>query len=225
MNKYLLIITAGGTGKRFGKTYPKQLTTVFSQPILEKTAFFFEKIKPLHCVITYPDGFLSDFEKALSNIPYKIDFIKGGKERFHSVKNALNYFIKKGFDKNLPVLVHDGVRPFLNLQTVEQIIKQTTENTAAVPYISVVGTMRKLINGKFCETIPRENAVIVTTPQGCKLGVLQQCFEKSKKEFTDESTLLSYFNIKITPVVDWEFNLKITTKKDLETATILWKKI
>ncbi len=225
MNNYLLIITAGGIGKRFGKDYPKQLTTVFSQPILEKTALFFEKIKPLHCVITYPENFLPDFKKALSNISYKIDFIKGGKERFYSVKNAVNHLVEKGFDRDLAVLVHDGVRPFLNLQTVEQIIRETNKNTAAIPYIPVVGTMRKLINGKLCETIPRENTVIVTTPQGCKLGVLQNCFSKANKEFTDESTLLSNFNINVKPVVDWEFNIKITTKKDLETATILWKKI
>jgi len=222
MKKYLLVITAGGIGKRFGKPYPKQLETIMNQPILNKTASFFEKIPPIHCIITYPEGYLKEFEKALNNISYPIAFVKGGNERFDSVKNAINKLTKDNFDKELPVLVHDGVRPFLNLETVEKIIQATKLNNAAVPYISVSGTMRKMKKNKFFETIDRENSVIITTPQGCKLELLNNCFLKADKQFTDESTLLQYFDINQTPVADWSFNIKITEKNDLKTTKFLW---
>lgn len=225
MDKYLLIITAGGIGKRFGELYPKQLEKVLGQPILEKTIDFFKKITPIHCVVTYPDGFLNEFELALQNIPFKITFVKGGEERFYSVKNAVNFLFNQSYDISTPVLVHDGVRPFLNNNTVRKVIEKTSLKGSAVPFIKISGTMRKITKNTFCETIDREDVVTVTTPQGCNLGILHDCFMKSKKIFTDESTLLEHFNIHPEPVEDWHLNLKITEKKDLETAELLWDRI
>lgn len=225
MEKYLLIITAGGVGKRFGKSYPKQLEKILDKEIILKTAEFFEKFPPIECVITYPEDHLDQFEKVLKNLNYKISFVKGGKERFNSVKNAVNFLNELGYDSKTPVLVHDGVRPFLNLETVRKIIENTQNFQASIPYIPISGTMRKLENYKFTDILDRTNAVTVTTPQGCQLGLLKDCFDKTNEVFTDESTMLNSYGVFPKPVRDWHFNIKITEQIDIKSAEILWIRV
>ncbi len=221
MVDYILLITAGGVGKRFGKPYPKQLEKINGKPLIEWTIGFFEKIKPAFCVLTYPEGFESDFKFLENRFSFPLFLVKGGKERFFSVKNGVEFVFQKENEKDIPLLVHDGVRPFLSLEVVKEVIEKTKEKGCAVPYIPLSGTLRRLESGEFTEVIDRKNAVAITTPQGAKLSILHTCFQKAKRIYTDESTMLSDLGFPPVPVVDWQLNIKITHYEDRILAETL----
>ncbi|NOY24172.1 MAG: NTP transferase domain-containing protein [Acidobacteria bacterium] len=218
----LLIITAGGVGKRFGKPYPKQLERIEGQSILNRTALFFEAIQPSQAIVTCPDGFEKQFQKDLKGMNYPLKVISGGATRFDSVRKAVNRLVDETYSSGSVVLVHDGVRPFLRLATIERIIRGVMDTGAAAPYVPISGTIRRLRREEFRETVERKEVVEVTTPQGATLGILAHCFNRQKLSFPDETTLLHAEGIPVLPVLDWHLNVKITTQADMETARTLW---
>ncbi len=220
MVNFYLIITAGGIGKRFGKPYPKQLEKIGDKTIIELTLSFFNKIKPEFCVLTYPKGFEKEFGFLKEKAEFPLFLIEGGEERFYSVKKGFE-FLKEKADKNLPVLIHDGVRPFLKVEVVKEIIEKTRKKGAAVPYIPIAGTIRRVKNNEFYQTVDRTDISVITTPQGAMLDIFDKCFSKADKPYTDESTMLSDFGITPFAVKDWYFNIKITRMEDIEIADFL----
>ncbi|RLE17598.1 MAG: hypothetical protein DRJ08_02775 [Acidobacteria bacterium] len=218
----LLIITAGGLGKRFGKPYPKQLEKIEGQSILSRTSLFFEAIQPDQAIVTCPAGFEKQFQKDLKGVSYPLKVIPGGATRFDSVKKAINHLVDNTYSSDSVVLVHDGVRPFLRLATVERIIRGVVETGAAAPFVPINGTIRRLRQEEFRETVERKEVVEVTTPQGATLGIFAHSFNRQKLSFPDETTLLHAEDIPVLPVLDWHLNIKITTQADMETARALW---
>ncbi|PJB81015.1 MAG: hypothetical protein CO090_03635 [Acidobacteria bacterium CG_4_9_14_3_um_filter_49_7] len=218
----LLIITAGGVGKRFGKPYPKQLEMIEGQSILSRTALFFEAIHPTQAIVTCPEGFEKQFQKDLKAVDYPLKVISGGASRFDSVKKAIDQLVDETYSSDSIVLVHDGVRPFLRLATVERIVRGVVDTGAAAPYVPISGTIRRLRREEFRETVERKEVVEVTTPQGATLGILAHCFNRQKLSFPDETTLLHAEGIPVLPILDWHLNIKITTQADMETARALW---
>ncbi len=218
----LLIITAGGIGKRFGKPYPKQLEKIEGQSILNRTALFFEAIKPNQAIVTCPKGFEKQFQKDLKGLSYPLKVISGGATRFDSVKEAVNRLVDEMYSSDSVVLVHDGVRPFLRLPTVERIIRGVVDTGAAAPFVPISGTIRRLRQEEFQGTVDRKEVVEVTTPQGSTLGILAHCLSRQKLSFPDETTLLHAEGIPVLPILDWHMNIKITTQADMETARALW---
>ncbi len=219
----ILILTAGGIGKRFGKPYPKQFEKIGDKTIIEHTLTFFEKVRPEYCVLTYPEGFEREFETLKERFSFPFLLVKGGSERFFSVKNAVEFINEKEGDKSKVVLVHDGVRPFLKQEIVREIVEKTQEKGCAIPYIPVSGTVRRLNDSGFYQTVNRKDLVSITTPQGARLGILKNCFDKAERIYTDESTMLSDFGFNPYPVKDWHFNIKITEPSDREIAEVLTK--
>jgi 2-C-methyl-D-erythritol 4-phosphate cytidylyltransferase len=218
----LLIITAGGVGKRFDKPYPKQLEMIEGQSILSRTALFFEAIHPTQAIVTCPEGFEKQFQKDLQDVDYALKVISGGASRFDSVKKAIDQLVDETYSSDSVVLVHDGVRPFLRLATVERIVRGVVDTGAAAPYVPISGTIRRLRREEFRETVERKEVVEVTTPQGATLGILAHCFNRQKLSFPDETTLLHAEGIPVLPILDWHLNIKITTQADMETARALW---
>ncbi len=218
----LVVITAGGVGKRYGKPYPKQLEKIEGQSVLMRTASFFEQLKPERAVVTAPAHFLERFQEEVEPLSYPVDVIRGGAERFHSVQKAVQFLGQGPYPEDSVILIHDGVRPFLNRKTVEMVISQTRQHGAAVPYIPVTGTVRRLRENTFQETVERKELAIMTTPQGVLLGLLMRCYESQPMTFPDESTMLHAEGIEAVPVEDWPLNIKLTSLTDLKALRALW---
>lgn len=219
----LLILTAGGIGKRFGKSYPKQLESIDGQSILFRTATFFRSVNPDHTIVTAPEGFEDRFVEELAALTFPVQVITGGKERSDSVKRAIDTLVDAGYHGDSVVLVHDGVRPFLNEKTVDDVIWGVRTHGAAIPYMPVSGTARRLKADGFGDTLERKDLAVVTTPQGATLSILSRCFSKRQLSYPDESTLLSAENVPMLPVEDWPLNIKITEPADLRAARVLWR--
>ena len=103
MNKFSLIITAGGTSSRYGNTN-KLLEKINDKTVIEETVTKFIDFDEIDEIIISANVSIIPILQEMFNNS-KIKIIEGGNTRQKSVYNALQVV------KNEYVLIHDGARP------------------------------------------------------------------------------------------------------------------
>ena len=139
----------------------------------------------------------------------------GGDTRQQSVENALAVLQA---DTDL-VAVHDAVRPFIDLATIEQVIQEAAETGAAIVGIVPVDTVKQVRRNKIHGTLPRERLILAQTPQVFRFALLRQAFEQARRDgFTasDESSLVERLEqVEVSVVLGSDRNIKITKPSDM----------
>jgi 2-C-methyl-D-erythritol 4-phosphate cytidylyltransferase len=220
--KTVAIIPAGGIGKRFNSALPKQFIELHDIPIIIRTLLAFENSKSVDSiVIAVPD----DYKVFLSELIIEYDIhkvrqiVSAGAERQDSVKNALDTTIAQSSDI---ILIHDGVRPFVTEQLIENIIKAAIEYGAALPALTPKETIKLIGDDDFVsETLERLILRSVQTPQGFKTEIILKAYENSKNiDFisTDDAQLVEQSGFPVKVILGEEANIKITTQTDLKIA-------
>lgn len=212
-----VIIVAGGKGLRMGGDIPKQFLPVGGKPILMRTIDrFLQYDEKMQVVLVLPES-QQDYWRTLCDEyhfsqPYTL--ANGGETRFHSVKNGL---VKVAPDALL-IGVHDGVRPFVSLDTIRATYDEASRSEAVVPVIDVVETVRHLVDGKSI-TVPRSDYRLVQTPQVFSASLLRQAYEQPYTDFfTDDASVVERLGHPVTLVPGNRENIKITTPFDLTIA-------
>ena len=77
---------------------------------------------------------LDDLKKLISS--KKIDYVFGGKERQDSVYNGLQV-VKEDY-----VLIHDGARPYLKKENIDDILECLNKNDACLLVVPVKDTIK-----------------------------------------------------------------------------------
>lgn len=223
-----IIIVAGGKGLRMGGDIPKQFLPVGGKPVLMHTIDRFLQFDPsMQVVLVLPqsqqDYWQSLCRKYHFQQPYTL--ANGGETRFHSVKNGLALV---SADATL-VGVHDGVRPFVSLDTIRATYSQAASTEAVVPVIDVVETVRHLVPGPqtdkgVSQTVPRSEYKLVQTPQVFSASLLRAAYAQPYTDFfTDDASVVERFGHPVSLVAGNRENIKITTPFDLIIAEALIK--
>ncbi len=140
MLDYSVIITAGGTGKRMGAPIPKQFMEVAGKPMLFHTISLFHHHNPnAQILITLPESWIDHWSELVNTYQFDVEHevIAGGKERFHSIQNALHQC------QESIVLVHDGVRPLVSSETLNRCLAAMETHNAVVPVVPVKESLRR----------------------------------------------------------------------------------
>ncbi len=207
-----IIITAGGIGKRMGGDLPKQFLEINGLPVLMHTMQFFHDQHPNgQIVLTLPEDWQSywlDLQKKHDfQLPHEL--VDGGKERYHSVKNALARCSGE------IVAVHDAVRPCMSAATWKRCLEKVATEKAVIPVLKVKESLRK-VNEQGSEALVREAYRIVQTPQVFHKSVLVAAYKQDFSDWvTDDACLVEANGVKIHLVEGNEENIKITTPNDL----------
>jgi 2-C-methyl-D-erythritol 4-phosphate cytidylyltransferase len=228
--KVTVIIPAAGLGTRMagpalGKAPAKQFTEIQGVPMLIHTLRKFAEAPGVtEIVVALRQAEADNFAPRLQQerLPKPVRFVEGGENRQGSVANALKTVSGSADDL---ILVHDGVRPFVDQETIANVIEAAARTGAAIAAVPAVDTIKQvdrtaagaIVNA----TIPREHIVLVQTPQGFKAPVLKQAFEEAMRDGftgTDESSLVERMGHPVAVVMGSARNIKITTPADLELA-------
>ena len=209
----IIILLAGGYGKRLSRTINKQMIKVNGITVLEKSIINFQNYLP-----DVPIQIVTNKENInkTNKIAEKFNLytpIVGGKERQLSVFNAL-----KHIKKNSPryVLVHDSARPIISKEVLNALIQfKKTSFNCVVPILSINDAIRVSSNDEIQETLDKNDKVLVQTPQFCDYEVLLNAHINSKKLYEDESALLLSQSFKIDTVRGNPKTLKLTYIDDL----------
>ena len=114
------------------------------------------------------------------------------------------------------VLVHDAARPVLPEDVVERVVRALAEGfDGAVPALPVVDTVKRVDGDVVAETLPRDELVVVQTPQGFVASVLRAALAAGD-DGSDCASLVERHGGRIRVVRGDERLLKVTTRADLE---------
>jgi 2-C-methyl-D-erythritol 4-phosphate cytidylyltransferase len=228
--KVIVIIPAAGLGTRMagtavGKAPAKQFTEINGIPVLVHTL---RKISAApgvsEIVIALRKSEAEHFSPRLEQEKFAkpVRIVEGGEHRQESVANALKS-LSAGPDDL--VLVHDGVRPFVDQETIANVIEAAAKHGAAIAAVPAIDTIKQVdrtSDGAVVNaTIPREHIVLVQTPQGFRFSVLKQAFEEAQRDGftgTDEASVVERMGHQVAVVMGSPRNMKITTPADLELA-------
>ena len=218
-----IIIVAGGKGLRMGGDIPKQFLPIGGKPVLMRTIDRFREYdKEIGIVLVLPKS-QQDYWKELC-LKYPsfnsegIQIADGGQTRFHSVQNGLNLVPN---DAQGVVGVHDGVRPFVSVETIKRCYEAAREEKAVIPVTEVVETLRYTPENK---NVFRGDYRLVQTPQVFDIQLLKEANKQEYKDtFTDDASVVEGIGQKVTMVEGNRENIKITTPFDITIAEALLK--
>ncbi len=230
MKKYVLIL-AGGTGKRMGKTkMPKQFLELGDKPIFIHTLEQFllnENIDNI--ILCCHKNWISHAINTIDKYIHKnnITVVDGGDTRNDSMINGCNY-IKENFGLNDDdiVIVHDAVRPFVSQRIINSNIEMAKQFVAVDTVIPATDTIVKSEDNKIISEIPVRNQMYQgQTPQTFNLKKLIELYdeltEEEKAILTDSCKIFVLKNQPVALVEGEIFNMKITSLHDFKIANAI----
>lgn len=219
-----MIIVAGGKGLRMGNALPKQFIPIGGKPLLMHTIdVFYQYDKNMHVILVLPIDQQAYWKELCEKYAFQRPYLlaNGGDTRFHSVQNGLSLIDKQ---ENGIVGVHDGVRPFVSLETIKQCYDTAKRLDAVVPVTDINETIRYVSSTSQSHTVNRDEYKLVQTPQVFNLQLLKQAYQQEYIEtFTDDASVVEAMGKTIHLVTGNRENIKITTPFDLTIAETLLK--
>jgi len=232
--KVAVILPAAGLGTRMGRTSAeragtsrKQFMLLDGSPILLHTVRKFaasERVHEIVVAVRREDlGWVTDLLQRETGAK-RLRVVEGGNSRQQSVENALRALDP---DTGL-VAVHDAVRPFVDLETIDKVIDEAAETGAAIVGIVPVDTVKQVTRAqtnkaKIRATLPREKLVLAQTPQVFRYDLLVRAFETAQNDGftgTDESSLVERLEVEVSVVLGSDRNIKITKPGDMDLARL-----
>jgi len=215
MERYAILV-AGGKGLRMGGDIPKQFLPIGGKPVLMRTIEVFCQAYPdIHIILVLPVSQQDYWQQLCQDYHFTIpvQIADGGETRFHSVSNGLK-LIPEGAEGI--VGVHDGVRPFVALETIRRCYEEAMEKGAVVPVVSVVETVRQLLKDGTSVTVPRDEYKLVQTPQTFRISLLKEAYQQPYTSFfTDDASVVEALGKPVHLVEGNRENIKITTPADI----------
>ena len=214
MNKFSVIIPAGGTSSRYGNTN-KLLEKIKDKTVIEETVSKFVDFDEITEIIIPANASITDELKELLTNP-KINIIGGGNTRQKSVYNALQVV------NNDYVLIHDGARPLIRKDTIDYVLKAVLDKQAVSVMTKTTDTIKEVDKeGRIIRTIDRSKLYNTQTPQAFKTSIIKEAHDKLRDgNFTDDSSMLEYLGVPVYIVNGSYTNIKITIKSDLDFARL-----
>lgn len=219
MKKCSALIVAAGRGERFGSNVPKQYQMLNQKMIIQYSMETFSK----HRLINSVKVVINENDIELYNIAAKnfklLPFAIGGKTRQESVFLGLQSLKQENPDI---VLIHDAARPFIDADTISNIINATSDDQAAIAAIPVTDTIKQSINPiskNILRTIDRSTLWQAQTPQAFPFNQILKLhykYQNTTTVFTDDAAIFEAENIPVQLIPSNSKNIKITSMQDLE---------
>lgn len=221
------VIFAGGVGKRMRTIEkPKQFIEINGKPIIIHTLQHFENNQQIDSIV------IACIEEW---IPYLVDLLKkynikkvkkivpGGRTGQESIYNGLCAAKElSNCDEDI-VLIHDGVRPLINQQLLNNNINDVKKYGSSVTGSLVKETI-VVINeyDNSVSSIPtRANSRIAKAPQCFYLKDIlyfhQKAIKENKFDFIDSCSMMKHYGFELHITDGPSENIKITTPEDFYT--------
>lgn len=228
LSKNYALIVAGGKGKRVGRDISKQFICINNKPIIWYTIKAFENCEHIDGIVIVISK--DDMKYFNENILKVYDFekisavVEGGAERQDSVYNGL-----LAMEECDIVLIHDGARPFVSEQIINQGIEYAKTYGAAACGVMPKDTIKVRDEESFSkETLKRDTLFAVQTPQCFEYDSIKKAHETIRKEklvVTDDTMVIEKMGTRVYLYEGSYTNIKVTTPEDIEIAEIISKGI
>ncbi len=218
----IAVIFAGGTGQRMNSvSLPKQFLIVHGKPIIVHTVEHFQNCSEIDkiVIVSLADyiGKVNELVKEF-NLTKVVSVVAGGSTGQESIFNGLTEAKKISNSDSDIVLVHDGVRPIINDETIKNNIKCVKENGNSITVAKSQETVLIIENNNVKDVEDRSKCFLGRAPQSFYLKDLYEAHLKAreinKNDFIDSAMLMRYYGHKLYTVDGPANNIKVTTPLD-----------
>lgn len=223
VEKNIAVIFAGGSGRRMHtKDKPKQFLLVHGKPIIVHTIEQFENHPEIDgIVVVCIKGWIDYMNDMIYR--YRLDKVKsvvpGGKTGQLSIYNGLCAAEEVfGMDGTV-VLIHDGVRPLIDADTISRNIASVREFGSAITCTVAKETVILVDDTEKVDAVPdRSRSRFAKAPQSFYLKDIlaahRQCLAEGKDNVIDSCTMMRMYGKPLHVVIGRSDNIKITTPDD-----------
>lgn len=219
------IILAGGVGQRMRNSgMPKQFLEVFGKPILVYTIEKFKQCDDIDQIIIACNASWIDYTMDLLkrfNLKKVQKVVAGGRDRQGSIDNALKVIENTSINDDDIVVIHDGVRPLIDINVISENIRVARQYGCAMTARAVVESVVITSEEVACfeDFKKRDDTYTLTAPQTFKLGILKGLNEKVSGveqpfPLIDTALVYTFLGNQIHIVKENNQNIKITTPED-----------
>ena len=199
----------------------KLLLKINGKTVLERSVNAFLNISDVdEIIVVAREKDIPAFSDILTD--ERVSFVVGGDTRQQSVMNALDVI-----DDCELIIIHDGARPLIKSEDIENTIRAAKENKSAAVGVFVKDTVKVVDKNGFVVSTPdRSTLFAVQTPQIFDFELYKNAAQNAREkgfDFTDDCQLIESFNQKVKTVVGSYSNIKITTPDDIVLAENLLK--
>ena len=218
--KQVVLIVAGGSGNRMGGDLPKQYQLLAGKPLILHTLARFLQYNPQMEVVLVVAPDHRSFWNDISTVYRETSGIRvatGGPARYDSVKNGLQLI-----EDERIVGIHDAVRPFVSLETLERCYAAAADRGSGIPVIEMDESVRMVKHQGDSSPLDRAGLKRVQTPQVFKSEMIREAYSQiSDPSFTDDASVFEALYNHVTLVEGNPKNIKITTPTDMQLASLL----
>ena len=221
-----VVIVAAGAGVRAGPGEPKQFRPIHGVPMLLRTLRPFTSHPAVsQVVVALPAGVAERPPEWLGKLlGDRLRLVPGGAARAQSVRAGL---------RALPpgasvVVVHDGARPFVSRETIDNVIARARAGVGAVAAVPLHDTIKEVADDRITRTVARERLWRAQTPQGFPRAMIDEAYARLRKEETvptDDAELCERAGFAVEVIPDTPHNLKVTTADDFRIAEALAREL
>jgi len=221
--KVAVVIVAAGRGERAGQSVegPKQYRRIGGKPVLLRTVEAFlasPHIGRIVTVIHRDDATLC--AESLGATAQRVETAIGGATRQESTRLGL---LALADDPPAKVMIHDGVRPFLDTSLIAAVADAIGERNGALPALPVSDTLKRAPDGQAVTgTVNRSELYAAQTPQGFPFGAILDAHEAAhragRSDFTDDAAIAEWAGLPVDLVAGSPDNVKITWARDILLA-------
>lgn len=229
----IAIIFAGGSGARM-KTHglPKQFLKVEGKPIIIKTLENFEKNSNIDKIyIACKADWIDYLKEEIENyhIGKVMKIVEGGETGQDSIYNALKAASEEN-PKDSIVLIHDGVRPFITQELIDQNIEDVKKYGSSITSTPCFETAIVSEDGENIQEVPDRNVMYTAqAPQCFYLGKIIEVHEKVRTTeeryngIVDSCNLMRKNGHEVHITIGNRNNIKVTTPTDYYVIQALYK--
>ena len=213
-----VVVVAAGNSTRMGKD--KLFLELDGVPVLARTLKALDGCQAVDEIIVVTRKETLD-EIASMRDAYKLTKLKkvviGGATRTESALAGVSEADKKA----KIICIHDGVRPFVTNEIIEDVVHYAVLYHAAAPAVPVKDTIKMAAAGVVTETPDRSRLYAVQTPQAFQADIIKAALTKAVTDgvsYTDDCAAVEAIGVHAYLSRGSEENIKITTPPDLFLA-------
>lgn len=219
--KNVAVIFAGGTGRRM-KTVakPKQFLELNGKPVIVYTLELFDNHPEIDgIVVVCLEDWIPYLQKQLKKfeISKVVATVAGGATGQDSIYHGLKA-AREIYGESCNVLIHDGVRPLITMQTISDNIATTERFGNCITCAAATETFIVTQPDGSLQIPSRDASLIARAPQTFRLADILRAHEEARlagrHDYIDSCTMMSRYGHKMHTIIGPVENIKITTPMD-----------
>lgn len=214
------LVPAAGRSRRMGGT-DKLTALLGGEPVLHRTLWALDNARLVDEIVVAASPDRLEEIAALcvrAGVKKPLRVVEGGDSRAQSVLMAA----LAASDRCELLAVHDGARPLIRGEQVDDMVRLGQKTYAAAPALPVTDTVKVADTAGVVQSTPdRRSLYAVQTPQVFQANLLKAALQSAVEanvEITDDCSAVERLGKTVYLVPGWRENIKITTQEDLMLA-------